>query len=278
VRISQDENHEGRPYTTLQARVLFFEAISRLAPQVPSELADSVLPVFGALYRLLETNVKAAAYRKEAAVRYGTARVVESHIDLLKWHKISSASPGLYPDLIELRESLVEWATRYKIAEPWCYQTALETLELWGQREDARDALLWRTQSPSSGERQIQKPETMFRFETSGDHESPRRGYDPLKETHEAACARLKNEFAEGLTEYLDRLDLLASERGGDEVSDRVQRHFEWLVRFQLLGETFIEIGTELVPTTSYFRTRVTVRTGVHDAAGLIGLRLRDPA
>jgi hypothetical protein len=278
VRISQHENHEGQRYTTLQARALFFEAISRLAPQAPSELADSVLPVFSELYRLVETNTKAAAYRKEAAVRYGTAHVVESHTDLLKWPKISSASRKLYPDLIELHESIEEWATRYKITEPWCYQTTLETLELWRQREDARDALLWRTDSLASDVRQVQKAETMFRFETSGGLESPRRGYDPFRATREAARARLENEFAEGLTEYLERLDSLASERGGDEVSDKVQRHFEWLVRFQLLEETFVEIGAELVPTASYFRTRATVRQGVHDAAGLIGLTLRDPA
>jgi hypothetical protein len=90
-------------------------------------------------------------------------------------------------------------------------------------------------------------------------------GWDPTHETQRAFKDRVNGL----LGQYLEEVAALASERG--LVLAPVKReleHFEWLARFQVGGESFLQIGASGVSISA-------VEQAVRRTAKTIGLALR---
>lgn len=98
--------------------------------------------------------------------------------------------------------------------------------------------------------------------------------YDPRRETEDDAVARIMPGLEERLRDVLRETrehDAIM----GDTVPTRMlppKQHFEWTVRYQVLGESFAKIAN-----ADGIREARTVSEAVRSVAGLIGLTLREP-
>jgi hypothetical protein len=217
--------------------------------------------------------------------------------DVQSWHAVGAAElldgVAWYPDLLPLRRALEAWAHTNHVQEPWVYAAALEQLDLWRQYPtfaypaspwprnlDAErdvgpepDRLDWVALSGGGGWSALTPDECRFVFEHGG--------WDPTWTPRGDAEAAIRAAFELRLREHLDGLEERAASTDGFEKAAEyrsLQNHVVWLVRYQVLRETWPAIaatgGRELaggrqVPVTDGFVARK-----VKELAELLGLRL----
>lgn len=89
-----------------------------------------------------------------------------------------------------------------------------------------------------------------------------------------------KARFLGRVNAYVQAMEAAALQAGGKRVSPKrtrdgaADRHFEWLVRYQVRGETFARIARDL-PTATRERPDSTVSKAVHQTATLLQITLR---
>ena len=200
--------------------------------------------------------------------------------DLLKWH-FDAIQLG-HARCKALQSKISDWARKFNLFEPWIGDVALRTMIGWhhGVDKDGEWLTYW-----SSFPHALTEEDRMFKMDIP-------EAWDPSMTSEKDARATIRKKFNQELNKFLARGIPLAKKEGYERVKVRpteLSKHLGWLVRYQVVGETYIAIGKSLGAKASDEpmepgerkpddeRHRKTASNGVGKAAEAIGLALRDP-
>jgi hypothetical protein len=262
------------------ARVAFLNAVRLHAPEVLKELSDYPFELYKSIGAPLVQwwQIKYGrcheAYSAEVSARRlrGTQRRVLFRKRRDPSQPVEAFTPG--ERVAELRESLLEWATAWRLEPEWCLEHALRTMYDWNQSPHDLEELMWQ-QGGGGWVAPTKEDERRFVFEHPGWEPT----YDHRKKIKEEITLAFKNR----LEEYLDSIEALVSERGFVKTKSKNEReHFEWLACFQVKVMSYEEIRDAFRPTadsgqqTYLSDDTKAVRKAVNELARFIGLPLRD--
>lgn len=220
-------------------------------------------------------------------------KLCDSTHDVQSWHAVGAAEllDGVpwYPDLLPLREALEAWAKTKHVSEPWVLEEALSQLDVWRQcptfaylaspwprkldAEPEPDRLDWGVLSGGGWWSPLRPDECRFMFKHAG--------WDPTCTPRGDAEAAIRAAFELQLREHLDAVESRLAGTCGFEKADgyrNLQNHVLWLVRYQVLRETWPAIaataGRELTTGRTAPVSKDFVARRVRELADLLGLRL----
>jgi hypothetical protein len=98
--------------------------------------------------------------------------------------------------------------------------------------------------------------------------------WDPTEETRAQALQRAELLFRRDLVGYLDRVEEAAKNEGMKRTRTPKDRHFDWLVHFQIHRKTYTAIARSAGLKDPGESGRKAVTTAVRNVADLVGLRL----
>jgi hypothetical protein len=242
--VYRDPRHDMAQYVLRRA---FLRKVDEIAPGVCRDLLDSVF----------------SAYRNASST---------DHL-FVRWNLLSEKRSSFAK---ELREALRAWGRRHNLTDDWLFDIALRTLSNWQEweeatreRGDSEDP--WHPTRPSSF------ADPLFVDIACGDfrfrHDAWVPTWEPWQEYHHAARAK----FEEALRQYREEQERIAKQ-GGFVLSPEkreIERHLEWLVRFQVTNWTYKKIVDENTGRRAASLDIRGVQRAVHDAAELLGLTLR---
>ena len=248
-----------------------------VAPQVCESLQMDVFPDFRRFFSEAceqaddvsdDQTLRFIAFLHRSGQRYG------EDISYSMLLELASAMPSA----AYLLASLSTWAGRFRLGDAWFLDIALWTLYQWQEaRLNGLGGAVGQWFFPFVElQPRPENPGFVFRvggpaFLPSPDgirHRSREASYDPVIETRSSAKDRLLGAFEERLTAYFDEVE---EETGLPKSSSRGLRQFDWLIRYQCLGESMIRIAA------SGHLSRETVSEPIHALADLLQLDLRPP-
>lgn len=239
--------------------------------------ANSSAMVGGQIYFFHVIKIDAVdVVRQLAGAPFSQYREVRDAAD---WQALGWDS---YPDFLASRDyrsllpALRDWATRWRLTDDWCVARALQTLDLWAlmspKGRGLEDLLKWGWDTnignaidvPLTDE-EIENTMVLPRYEPN---------WNFLQDTIEAMTAS----FIVQRDAYIRRVEDLMHQRGWKRKKVlRRPEHFEWLVRYHVLGESTKAIAPSVPPnaskTTAF--TANAVYKAITSTADLIGLTLR---
>jgi hypothetical protein len=234
------------PNDRTAAQRQFLDALRRHAPVALEALRDGVLPV----YQLVQEDDGPAAFRDDARLR----RVDWAIWDwAVRFHLIAAPADQDVTSGPDARSRFNPFRLLQK-AEGWVWAIVFPTLRHWDISPAARAALEWAPDNLSCAG----KPSPFkYDFQTAA--------WDARFETRGQARARILAEVAEQLDAAMDGEEAECEVLGLKRITRKTApEHFEWLVRYQVLGHSFKRIAKEC------FRTRQAITAGVHGAAELL--------
>ena len=221
----------------------FLESVCALVPELTSSLKQKVLPIFEDLQTLADKAADpdiAEGLRRKFEIAGEPAPLIgvldASHVQFsarpfrlrLRWSalKVADERDRIYPDFVQLRIAMEEWADRFGMAGcAFFLDSGLVTLGEWSEHPHLADyqSLALRGRA---GFCPVSRTESRFAFE--------RDGWDPAFERFSTFEDRLRKQFDYELSIYRSRLEELTTERGHLRVPDlhRVE-HIQWLALFQ---------------------------------------------
>lgn len=296
-------------YLTMRARMLFLQALYRLVPDSTTTLLTEEA------YGLMDACAVAMSEWRAYAREHG--------IDGSLASEKAETFPAVEEDVGAVVDHILEWQQRYRLPHDWRYEprdhwifsaanftmTAAKRLrDLTGDRYDGplavRDVIRvsvhdGRTRSlyeMGSGGYEVTLDINNLRGWTSDPEGSyidsfpdPFGTFDPRTETVNAAEKRLMEALRPRLRQALETI--VADDREGNAAMGAVEFRkvsaFEWLVRFQVLGESRGEISRALADARlkrdpeweQYYRPdfyKSHIGREIRKVADLIGLTLRD--
>lgn len=232
----------------LQARYqwLFLLRTSEIAPEVLEDLRQSVLPEWQSLLRqLAETGARQLDADHASETRASIA-----------------GRPELSMEQETIAQSLQSWGKRHNLSDRWIIKTALSTLQHWNRivpvRPNQPHRLEWKLPPVTYYSPLQAQP---FTFE----------GWDPGSHPWKDYSQRLLEE----LKQY--RIGVEKTLEGWKKPRKLELDHFDWLVRYQVLGLSYLKISrfhnleNDLDPESGKKR----VKAGIRDKAERIDLTLR---
>lgn len=157
-------------------------------------------------------------------------------------------------------KTLREWAKGYRLNAPWVILYAAFTLDMWGSVPGAAGRYWF---APPDGLSVPSPPPFNFQMP------APDLTWVPRSQAEKS----IRESFDSALAEYLESCERLCEEQGWARLKNRrvAEEHLTWLVRYQVLGESFSKIARTLTARTP----RQTIAQPVHEMAELIELPLR---
>lgn len=210
-----------------EARERFFHAVYRVQPRVSGDLMGEPLALYRPIYEAW------AAQHPGVGWSWGLDL---GHLPGWTYFNYATAEHDP-PAYVELRDALLKWSRRWRLANDWCLEAAVETLvSLSGDDAPTPGPLYY------LGARMIELPfpdeETRFSFQC--------RGWQPTLENWDTAREWIEEAFQSALAAHKDRLEALARAEGlitPRRPRDRAGDHLEWLARYVVGRETTQEIA-----------------------------------
>lgn len=224
-----------------RARHLFLERIAQIAPNVLASLREAPFKEFGEVHNP----------RSDTVLRRPSG---------------DASTP-----------SLDEWAERWNLNADWLLQIAIDTMGSWCRNPKGRDKA-WNLGTRRNLAGTLRPSEMAVRFQNT---------WNPLTENRSGASKRLREAASTKIEKRLDEIEGLLLERSRlpvfkegaapryavrRTVQKREIEHFAWLVRYQVLEESFEGVAR------SAHRSPKAIEHGVKKAAALVELHLRKPS
>jgi hypothetical protein len=161
------------------------------------------------------------------------------------------------------KRSLPRWARRWHLTDPWCVRIALDTLHWWAANPQAGG---WEFEGTAIFP-------GFFPFKIEPLQFGPFY-YDPTWRRRLDFERNVRDQVNRGLTAYCDQVEADAL-RAGLKIAPRKRglEHFDWLVRYQIKGESFASISRR--SSYKFSGGRQTIRKAVVELAGYLALTLR---
>jgi hypothetical protein len=203
-------------------------------------------------------------------------------------HLADQIEPYLLPSLCGIEpndeKTLTAWAEYWHLTDSWCLDAALAALKSWHEypvdwdpgakvEEWKPRRIEWKF-SPAAGE------SIPFGVALDIDPDPLRLWYDPTHYSRQDFKAAVLEETARIVDAHCDRVDALMRQKGLRRApSKRDFRHFWWLARFQVKGESFESIAGDSRSADKADATEAltadAVEVAVRRTARFIGLTLR---
>ena len=240
------------------ARVTFFELLEEEAPEVRQELRDRVQPQ----YRLMLESFRTRGL--EPPVPHDFRELYTSDA-FTEWFTASRE----VPELQEFANTLDALIERFNLSTPWLRDAAIRTIQAWGINPSLTESNCWFLKMPRIPTAlTIEEMEFKLALTWVWDTTSLTRAY---------ARTRAIKDFEAALDQWLDEREQLARDRGFVPAPDirQADKHTRWLVRYQVLGESFTSIARDERMRAPEAQGRQTVAAGVRAVATRIGIQLR---
>jgi len=214
------------------ARMIFLSKVEVLAPQVLEALRDDVAPHYLAAWEAPDDRFPTREHWELAPsfFRQDIATLAAEHPD------------ASYSRLAPFNDALRTWSDQFHLADEWCAQVALHTLNDWARSSHpVREPLRFRL--PSFGGAVPEDP-------TPPDFRLPE--WSPTFETWAEVEERARAAFENALKQYREAGRAWAGGLGLEAAPTMkapkdldLSAHFEWLVRWQVQGWTQPRIANE---------------------------------
>jgi hypothetical protein len=277
-----ESQEEGRvPPSVHHARDLFLETLSKMIPEVLSDLYDNAFDT----YQKAGLHFDAAVHEERLKHLNTYDRIGElSRLEYQHrwnspdWRNFEGEEITYDENLSALQSNIFDWSRTWKLDADWCRERAFKTLDWWCSYPDMRERLMWNYEpvwETVIAFRRGEHPRFTFEYKTL----YPRDGHRPTLER------RITESFKRELKAFLDSREQMAKEAGMKPVpKKREQTHFEWLVCFQVKGMSPKEILQQYVPSdyaaalerNSMSEYTKRVRKAVNEVSRLIVLPLRN--
>lgn len=219
------------------ARERFFHAVHRVQPRVSNDLMGEPLALYRPIYEeRMESHRTGPQLGWSWAMDYGW---------LPDWSHFQYATDVHDPQShVQLRELLLKWSRRWRLADSWCLEAAVETLAMMSADESGPLPVPLYYLGTRMVELPFAEEEMKFSFQS--------RGWEPTLENWGSAAARMTEKFNRELQLYRERVENLARDEG--LVQPRGERtrkgdHLEWLARYVVGYETYDEIAAAVGAT-----------------------------
>ena len=266
---------DSRNWSRAFSRYEFFRLIDEEEPGVRELLLKTVYPLLpdaldAAPLEFLTIDDQLLAPEEEMSIEEQVLSLrlwsIREDSDLLHWY--SDARESDHAGCKALHSAISDWAWDFNLFEPWIGDVALRTMLGWqyGFDQEGRWLTYW-PNFPSA----LSEQEQHFRLDLP-------EAWDPTVISEKEARNQIRGVFAHRLQRFLDRGIELALKRGYERATAdprEPERHLRWLVRFQVVGETFTAIGKSLDTEHLKDKGRKTVANGVKSAARAISIELR---
>jgi hypothetical protein len=245
--------------TRHRARINFFEAIKKHAPNVLATLEKEVLPLY-LKYAKDETSIERLYQNPlltpsaiEAKARLWSEPNLKAELKNLDEH--------LYP-VARLQHAISNWAKQSGMVDEWCIVEVLQTLALWCEQGSTGD---W-----AYGPESLTDEDLKFTFSY------PLWNFEA--DSWSSYERKIIGEFTKELSAYRERVEEAAKVNKVAIIETKRKEkssphHFTWLVEYQVNGLEYAEI-VDKNPSTMTL-TSSTISGAVHNTAALIGLTLR---
>lgn len=237
------------------ARPRFLSVVHRLEPRVSTDLMGEPLQLYRPLF--------IAAMSTVPLENRGWWRVWD---DPLNWPKFKYANEAYDPpEILRLRDLVLEWSQEWHLRDDWCLQAAIDTLARWSDDgEDLKPQALF---YPAASMIELPFSEDELQFEFS------HRGWSPTQESWERAREWMEESFRRALGEYKSRIEALVAESALIPVSPSRKRAGDpvaWLARVVINKDSYSKIAREVGVS------RQAVSKAVRKQASAIELTLPD--
>jgi hypothetical protein len=262
------------PHDRSQAHRLFFLAIQRLAPEVLQTLHDDVLPVYRMIRKIMGLAPKPSDSLLQGPVWVWAEQHHLGSMDDAQPRR-NTTRTRVKPKTIAALFDRDDISPVMKFFLGWVMVTAHATLRAWADRRRPPAHLQW-TLPLRDCELMNLAGATDLDYEaaamfTPEPEEAPppyhfhAGAWHPFQETREQCKQRFLKDVRRQLEARLDQAEKVFSDLGGFQPTRRVtaERHFDWLVQYQVKGKPLLQIANECSPPT----TIQSVREGVRAAA-----------
>jgi hypothetical protein len=247
-------------WTLAWARSEFLGILGEEAPETREDLRARVSPTLQSAWKL----VPLVLFDSQTI---GQEEVVRSTPEAVQW--FYSARDKSDPRVMPLALELGAWMSTHNLAADWILDSALRTLLAWRLGAEWLEAheliALWPAWRGALG-----KDEQRLQIEG---------GWEPTIESRASARRRLLAHAKSEIDSFLENGIRLAQQRGfvRPAASRCPSEHLRWLVRYQVVGQTFTEIARDDGHIDPEDSGRKAVAFGAKQAAALVGLPLREP-
>ncbi len=294
-------------FSQIQSRYYFLRAIEELRPDIVAELREITCDVkpmieeYIAIDNQQREKLRTYDLNKmlqecgELAIKYkyniedkdklGDELMEKSRnfIDAMKdVNNILDEDTGLpLNELYEMiyrgdgKEKVDNWLNKYNLNYDWVLNSVLYCLYDWCRGEDESPSSIYFTLSdletfneedPAYSDLAIKIDENIPEFNFKAPYH-----YNPLKYPRSAYKKHMMDLFEKLLNNHLDRMDSMVIPKEQKTNDVRNFERFEWLVRYQVCGESFNKIAE------TEFTSRQAVRDRVKETAEWCGITLRKP-
>lgn len=261
VYANRGYERQGEDVGKHAAREIFLRTVHRIEPRVVGDLMDAPLD----LYRPMFASSIAGLSETQRSFSWIILEKSPS------WGHFKHAWERDPSEVHQLRDLLLRWSRKWRLWDEWCLESAVETLALLsaGGEHPNSEPLHY------AGSRMIEMPfsDDELRFDFS------HHGWQPVLEDWANAERQLDDAFRRAKQEYRQRVEAMCLEEGLAEVRsprNRAGDHFEWLVRFQVCRESWVEIAAGTKTKNGEPATDDAVAKAVKAKAALIELTLAE--
>jgi hypothetical protein len=247
------------------ARAEFFEAIDRIAPKVRASLQSNVWPAYRKTICALTERGEIKNRRHELLypLEYNpnVPPLPHAPADAFRdWYEQASHDGDVA--VRPLQKAIDRWMADYNIRAPWVLQTVMRMLRFWERAPERMEQPIWFTPGiRESHQVPAERVELAVPLPSIDDF---------LMEVESDIRRRYVEGFGAELERHLKALRTEATSQGIPVAQEKLQdQHYEWLVRYQVLGESADAIAQ------SVQRDRKTVDEAVKRLAKYLDLPLR---
>lgn len=249
------------------ARVRFFDTVGRLAPQVQEALRSDVWPAYRrTIENLIDDGVISSRWDAHYfPLKQGKTFLPHADADAFTAWYGEACSRG-DPSVAEFHTAMESWLDRYHIRAGWVLQTAIRTMRVWEHYPKDPEDTTWYEAHVLESEENLRTPTKNL--------EVP---LPPVNRLLSETKAEIREHYLEAfekvLRDHLDRIEEEALERSLPIMREKFEfeKHIEWLVRFQVLEESWNSIAN------SSGCDKSTVQEAVRPLLDFLGLEERPP-
>lgn len=238
-----------RKVTRDLAREMFLKEVKRLTPVILEDLEKNVLPLCLSFDTPLDISYSFSGIRLPDSLSDVAKQYSFDFENLLKTTPIERHAG------INFQKALIEWANQYSLIDGWLFREALNTLEKWKKFKADKD---W---SYSLEPKRALKDSDLMNFDFEP--------YNPQTETWRSYRNRAEDAFENFLENYREEIESEKLDFRAFQKNEKT--HFEWLIKYQILGMKYREICAEY----SQGKDEARISEAITPLARLIGLTLR---
>lgn len=245
-----------------RARFQFLAILEEEHPDARAHLRDTVAP----LYRKMRVGAVSAGEAVPAPRNFVDLYHGEGFADWLERHRSSLTAARRFAGALDA------WINANHLQAPWLRDAAIRTIQAWELNPSLANESRWFMRLSSHRTALLGGEEADLRIWIPS-------AWEPTVQPRSFARKEILSQLRKALDQWLDERERLVQGRGYVLAPDvrQPEKHTRWLVRYQVVGESYTSIARDEGLAAPEAQGRQTVADAVRAAAERLGLQLRPP-